>query len=75
MCVCVCVCVCACVYVCVVPIAGTQALARGRSAEPSFFNGGLARRSDITPPIREETRPPSATITALLPLEGNGNMK
>lgn len=60
---------------CVAPIAGTQALARGRSAEPSFLTGGLAKRSDITPPIREETRPPSATITALLPVEGNGNMK
>ena len=58
--------------VCVVPIAGTQALARGRSADPSLLTGGLANRSDITPPIREETRPPSATITALLPAEGEG---
>ena len=37
--------------------------------EPSGCTFGFARKSDSMPPSRLETRPPRATIAALLPLK------
>ena len=56
-------------------MAGTHARALGFTAAPSSPALGLARLSEMTPPSSEESSPPAATITALLPVREGGAIR